>query len=80
MTESWDNLKIVLATEVPGEPWAGIFVYYDTVLNWSDGIGVVSKGVIEVRTIWYSRVDSGLLEDIEDEIGLFEEEVPEVFW
>ena len=51
MTESWDNLKIVLATEVPGEPWAGIFMYYDTVLNWSDGIGVVSKGVIEVRTI-----------------------------
>ena len=26
---SWANVKDVLDTEVPGEPSAGIFVYYD---------------------------------------------------
>ena len=49
MVDSWANVKDVLDTEVPGEPSAGIFVYYDTESDWSDGISDVVKGAFEER-------------------------------
>ena len=59
---------------------AGIFVYYEIAYDWSDGSVVVVKGAVEVRPSWNVKVESGLLEDIEGELVLFEEEVSELFW
>ena len=49
MTESWSNLRTLLATEVPGESCVRIFVYYDTSSNWSNRSSVVVKKAVEVR-------------------------------
>ena len=80
MAERWSNVNFFLATEVPGEPSGGIFVYYDTASDWSEISGIVVKGGVEVCPRLDVRVESGLLEEIEGEFGLFEEEAPEVFW
>ena len=51
VVERWANVKIVLATEVPGETCAGIFMYHDKVSDWSNVSGIVIKGGVEVRPI-----------------------------
>ena len=51
VTDKWGNIKTIFATEVPGEPCAGIFLYYETSSKFSNRSGVVVKGDIEVHPI-----------------------------
>ena len=51
MAEIWANVKTILATEVTGEPYADIFVYYDTEPDCSNGSGILVKGDVEVHPI-----------------------------
>ena len=48
VAESGAKVKTVLATELPGEPCAGFFVYYDISSDWSYGSGVIVKRSVEV--------------------------------
>ena len=41
-------LKIVLATDVPGELCSGIVVYDETASDWYNGSDIVFKGAVEV--------------------------------
>ena len=40
--------KTVLAMEEPVDPCSGIFLYYETASDWSNGSGVVVNGFAEV--------------------------------
>ena len=51
MGERIDNVETILSPKIPGEPCASIFLYDDTVSDWSNSGSVVVKGVIEVLSI-----------------------------
>ena len=46
-----ENVKTVLATEIPGDRCTGVFVCDGTASNWSNGNDVVVKGAIELLSI-----------------------------
>ena len=60
MPESGDYVETVFVAEVSGELCARFFVVDDTSSEYSDGIGAVLKGGVEVLPERDARVDSGL--------------------
>ena len=78
--ESGANIKTVFAVEISGYLCARFFVYRGMESKWADASGTVIKGDAELTPRWDTTVESCMLDDIEGEIRLIKEEVPEVFW
>ena len=78
MLDVWDYVEASVVVEVPGFLGDGFILVYDAVSNGEKGGGVVVEWSFELfpsRLLWGQCV---LVEEIEGELGLVEELVPEV--
>ena len=77
MFECGSNVEPAAAAEVPSFADACFVVDYDGASNWSQRGDIKVEGAVEVLPFIHCWGESGLLEEVESELGLGEEMIPE---